>query len=96
MDFLGLTSITASLHLLLLTTVLTFCIHSAAQWLLSFFSASHACHEGKEKTRRHGARHRQKAFVFFSILNPLLQACHFHRTHSHQYSLLWNKMLIYY
>lgn len=93
MDFLGLTSITASLHLLLPMTVLTFCIHSAAQWLISFFSASHACREGKEKT---WCQAQTEGICFFSILSPLLQACHFHRTHSHQYSLLLNKMLIYY
>lgn len=67
MDFLGLTSITASLHLLLPTTVLTFCIHSAARWLISFFSASHACHEGKEKT---WCQAQTEGICFFSVLSP--------------------------
>lgn len=34
---------------------------------------------------RHGARHRQNNLVF-SILSPLLQTRHFHRTYSHKYS----------
>lgn len=81
MHFLWLTHITGSLNLLLLTTVLTFWTHSA---VASFFPLSITCLPwGQMEDMVLGTDRRH---LFFSILSPLLQTCHFHRTHSHQYS----------
>lgn len=68
MDFLAFAGIADSLQLLLATTVLTFCMHSASQGLLLLSIPSIPCVK-----RRYGAGQGQKAFVFspFSVFSTI-------------------------
>lgn len=67
MDFLAFAGIADSLHLLLATTVLTFCMHSASQGL--FLATQHPIHSmRKEKI---WCRAGTESICVFSILSVL-------------------------